>query len=435
MTATHARYRVVALMTGLGMITYLDRACIATLAPGISRDLALSTVQMGYVFTSFQLAYALFEIPTAWWADRQGTRSVLARIVIWWSCLTAATAAAFSYPVLVAIRFLFGMGEAGAWPCVARTFSRWIPISERGRVQGIFFAGAHLVGGLTPALVLWLLAYLSWHQIFVAFGAVGFVWVAVWHRWFRDDPTEHPAVNAAEREVILTDRPAEATHASGWAYWRHLLCQRNVVLLCLMYMPNCATFYFCITWLPTYLTQQHGFEKAALGFVASLPLFLSIATQFLGGYFSDCITARHGLRAGRRVPAAIGYSLAAVCITIAALSSEPKTAAVFIALAAATCMLTTAPAWGTCVDIGREHSAVVGAIMNTAGQIAAILSQPLIGYSVKWFENWNLPFFLLGGLFLMGALCWLFIDPHRPVFSTADPLDRGAPRQLFASGK
>ena len=139
------------------MITYLDRACIATLAPGIMRDLGLTTVQMGYVFTVFQLAYALFEIPTAWWADRKGTRSVLSRIVLWWSCLTAATGAAFSYPVLLAIRFLFGVGEAGAWPCVARTFSRWIPRRERGTVQGIFFAGAHLVGGLTPALVLWLL--------------------------------------------------------------------------------------------------------------------------------------------------------------------------------------------------------------------------------------------------------------------------------------
>ena len=135
------------------MITYLDRACIATLAPGIMRDLGLTTVQMGYVFTVFQLAYALFEIPTAWWADRKGTRSVLSRIVIWWSCLTAATGAAFNYPVLLAIRFLFGAGEAGAWPCVARTFSRWIPRSERGTVQGIFFAGAHLGGGLTVAMV------------------------------------------------------------------------------------------------------------------------------------------------------------------------------------------------------------------------------------------------------------------------------------------
>ena len=108
---------------------------------------------MGWVFTVFQLAYGLFEVPTGRWADRVGTRSVVARIVIWWSALTAATAAAFNYPVMLVVRFLFGAGEAGAWPCVARTFSRWIPQRERGRAQGIFFAGAHLVAGLTPALI------------------------------------------------------------------------------------------------------------------------------------------------------------------------------------------------------------------------------------------------------------------------------------------
>src|SRR4029453_4606828 len=159
--ATHTRYRVVALATGLATITHLDRACIATLAPGIIRDLGLTTVQMGYVFTVFQLAYAVFEIPTAWWADRRGTRAVLSRIVAWWSVFTAATGAAFSYSILLVVRFLFGVGEAGAWPCAARTFSRWIPGRERGTVQGIFFAGAHLVGGLPPAAVLGLRALMG----------------------------------------------------------------------------------------------------------------------------------------------------------------------------------------------------------------------------------------------------------------------------------
>src|SRR5690242_11011145 len=204
----------------MAMITHLDRACIATLAPSITRDLALTTVEMGYVFTVFQLAYAVFEIPTAWWADRRGTRSVLSRIVLWWSALTAATGVAFSYPVLLAVRFLFGAGEAGAWPCIARTFSRWIPARERGRVQGVFFAGAHLVGGLTPALVLWLMNFLSWRAIFVCFGGIGLVWVAVWRTWFRNDPSEHAAVSAEELQTIVAGRPADCAHETGAAYWR-----------------------------------------------------------------------------------------------------------------------------------------------------------------------------------------------------------------------
>ena len=184
-------------------------------------------------------------------------------------------------------------------------------------------------------------------------------------------------------------------------------------------MPNCATFYFCITWLPTYLKERHGFESVELGFVASLPLFLSTGTQFLGGWFSDRIARGHGLKAGRRVPGVVGYGLAGILIFAASMATQPMSAAVLIGLAAATCMLTTATSWSTCVDIGREHSATVSAAMNTSGQLAAIVLQPIVGYSVKWFGNWNVPFWLLGVLFFTGAVCWLFIDPHRPVFDAA----------------
>ncbi len=413
---THARYRVVALATGLGMITYLDRACIATLAPGIIRDLSLTTVQMGYVFTVFQLAYALFEIPTAWWADRRGTRSVLSRIVLWWSLLTAATGAAFSYPVLLIVRFLFGVGEAGAWPCVARTFSRWIPGRERGTVQGVFFAGAHMVGGLTPALVLWLLYSLTWRQIFVCFGAVGLLWVAVWHTWFRNDPAEHPGVNPAELRKIVAERPTDSAHSAGWAYWRTLLASRNMLALCVMYVPNCMIFYFCITWLPTYLRQRHGFDAASLGIFAGLPLIVSIPGDLLGGIVTDRLVSRYGLRIGRAGLGAVAYVIAGLALLGAAASSSPVPAATLIAVATGLTMFTLGAAWGTVIEVGRNHVGVVGATMNSMGNLAAMLNPLIVAYSVQWFGSWNLPLYLMGALFLVGALCWTVIDPARPVF-------------------
>src|SRR3982750_492035 len=115
----------------LAALTYLDRVCISTLAPNIMRDLRLTRMEMSYVFSAFTLAYALFEIPTAWWSDRIGSRRVLTRIVVWWSAFTMLTGAATSYAAMLAVRFLFGMGEAGAWPNAARVFSRWIPLRER----------------------------------------------------------------------------------------------------------------------------------------------------------------------------------------------------------------------------------------------------------------------------------------------------------------
>ncbi len=165
---TRVRRKVLAMTVALAAITYLDRVAIGVARPYIARDLDLTQTQMGYVFSAFYLSYALFEIPTGWWGDKVGTRRVLTRIVCWWSAFTVMTGFAFSYSSLLAIRFLFGAGEAGAWPNVARTFSRWFPRRDRGTVQGTFFMGAHLAGGLTPLLATALLAYMSWRMLFVA---------------------------------------------------------------------------------------------------------------------------------------------------------------------------------------------------------------------------------------------------------------------------
>jgi ACS family glucarate transporter-like MFS transporter len=426
MQPSRVRYRVLGLTVLLAMVTYLDRVCISKLAPEIRRDLGLDMVQMGWVFSSFALAYALFEIPTAWWADRAGTRTVLTRIVIWWSSFTIVTAAAFNYGSLLVIRFLFGAGEAGAWPCVARTFSRWIPRRERGTIQGIFFAGAHLAGGLTPLLVVALLPYLHWRTIFVSFGVLGFLWAAAWYAWFRDDPAQHPAVNAAELERIVAERPVDAGHASGWPYWRRLMRDRNVIALCIMYVPNSSMFYFCITWLPTYLKERHGFDAAALGFLSGLPLLLSVVSDLFGGVVTDKVAARFGLRTGRCVVGAVAYLVAGFALFVAAASPTPVVAALLISVATAASMFTLGAAWGTCIEVGRDHAGVVSAAMNTAGQIGSLLCPLVVAYSVKWFANWSVPLYLLGFLFLAGVVCWLIIDPRKPVFeSQADNSAKG----------
>src|SRR5688572_26905218 len=137
-STSRIRFRVVALGTTLAMVTYLDRVSMGTIAPIVTREWGLTPSETAWIFTAFGLGYAIFEIPTAWWAEKLGTKSVLTRIVFWWSAFTMATAAAFNLTTMVIIRFLFGAGEAGAWPMAARAFSSWIPRLERGTVQGIF---------------------------------------------------------------------------------------------------------------------------------------------------------------------------------------------------------------------------------------------------------------------------------------------------------
>ncbi len=415
---TRVRYRVVALAVVLAMVTYLDRACIATLKTEISDDLSLTNEQMSYVFSSFAIAYAAFEIPTAAWADRLGTRTVLVRIVGWWSSFTIATAAAFNYYALLVIRFLFGMGEAGAWPSAARTFSQWIPRRERGAVQGIFFAGAHLSGGLTPTLV-WLLTDRldwDWRTVFVFFGSLGFLWALAWHRWYRDDPAEHPEVNAAERELIAAGREKSAGHGGNWEFWRRVLAHRNVIALSLMYFPNSFVFYFCITWLPTYLQEKHGLSAASLGLFAGLPLILSVLADLFGGLTTDWAVMRFGLRLGRVGVGCLAYLAAGGTMLLATSVEDAQLAATLLAIATASSMFILGAAWGSCIDIAGNHAGVVSAVMNTSGQIGSILSPIVVLYLKNRYDDWNAPLYLIAGLFLCGAIAWCFVDPRKKVF-------------------
>jgi len=398
----------------LGAITYLDRVSISITRPYIARDLDLSAIQMGYVFSAFYVAYALFEIPTGWWGDRVGTRRVLTRIVCWWSAFTVLTGFAFNYSSLVAIRFLFGAGEAGAWPNVARTFARWFPRQERGTAQGVFFMGAHLSGGLTPMLVTALLVYLDWRALFVLFGSIGFVWAWAWYRWFRDSPAEHRDVGAAERELIESGRAADGGHALDATRWKQLLANRTVVCLCLMYFTQAFGGTFYVTWLPTYLASR-GLTGMTAGILAGLPLMLSAAADLLGGMATDRTARRCGLRLGRITIGGGALAAAGVFTIAGTFVASPVAAAVLIAFGGASSNFLLGAAWGTCLDIGGRRSGAVSAAMNTSGQVGAILSPILVAAVVRKFSNWSAPLYLAGALFLLGALCWVWVDPTRPV--------------------
>jgi ACS family glucarate transporter-like MFS transporter len=411
---THVRHKVLAMTVALGAITYLDRVTISVTSRAIARDLTLTPTQMGYVFSAFYLAYALFEIPSGAWGDRVGTRRVLTRIVCWWSAFTVLTGVAFNYSSLLVIRFLFGSGEAGAWPNAARTFSRWFPRQERGTAQGIFFMGAHLSGGLTPILVTTLLVYFNWRSLFALFGSLGFVWSVAWYRWFRDSPAEHPDVGAAERELIESGRAGDSGLAIDATQWKRLLWNRTVVCLCLMYFTQAFGGTFYVTWLPTYLASR-GLTGMTAGVLAGLPLMLSAAADLLGGVATDRAARRFGLRLGR-ITIGGGALAAAGAFTLAgALVESPVAGAVLIALGGASSNFLLGAAWGTCLDIGGRRSGAVSAAMNTSGQVGSILSPILVAEVVRRFSQWSAPLYLAGILFLLGALCWLWIDPTKRV--------------------
>jgi len=413
MTASKTRYKVLSYLVLLAGVTYLDRVCIATLAPYISRDLSLSPVQMSMVFSAFTIAYGIFEMPTGYWGDRIGTRRVLTRIVAWWSTFTIATAAAFNYFSLLVIRFLFGVGEAGAWPNAGKTISMWFPAQERGRAQGIFFAGAHLAGAATPLMIGAMLVHMHWRWVFVVFGAVGFFWALAWFLWFRDDPAEHPAVNAAERDHILLGRSVAKKGPFDLKQFLSMFRDPHLLLLCFMYMTQSYGFYFFITWCPTYLEQARGFSKLQLGLAAGLPLLLCAFADVLGGEACDAAVRRFGERWGRAIVGLVSMLGASAAMLAGTNAQNPTTAIWLLATAAGMGSFVLGAAWSAALQMGGHRAGLVGAVMNTAGQVGGASSPIILGYVLQTTGNWSIPLYATGILYTLGGLCWLVIDAKK----------------------
>ncbi len=405
------RSRVLAMTVALAFLTYMDRVCISVTAPAILRDLRLSNIQMGFVFSAFTAAYALFEIPTGLWADRIGSRRVLTRIVTWWSIFTGLTGVAWNFPSLLALRALFGAGEAGAWPTVARALSRWFPEQERGTAQGIFFMGAHLGGGLTPILVAAIAARIGWRGTFPLLSVFGFIWAASWFRWYRDEPRDHASITAEELDWIEGGR--RTTPETGREnIFRAALKTPGIWFLCLMYFTQTYGFNLYVTWMPTYLQHEKHLHGTVLAVLAGLPLLLSVPADLFGGILTDRLSQRFGLRLGRCL-VGFGSLAAAGLFLFAGALSQGAVSAVLIALAAASSNFLLGASWGTCADIAGNHAAAVSAAMNTSGQVGGVLSPIVFAFLTRTRASWAAPLFVTAALYLGGAVCWYFVHPER----------------------
>lgn len=408
---SRARFKVLWLIFSLAAITYLDRLCISAAAPAIVREFGFSPSQMGYIFSAFALAYALFEIPSGWWGDVVGTRKALARIVLCWSAFTCLTGAAAGFVSMLVVRLLFGAGEAGAFPNIARTVSRWFPISEQGRAMSASFFGLALGSAVTAPLVFYLLTLQGWRWTFVEFGLLGGVWCAVWYTWFRDRPEDHPEVNDAELAIIRsgqTDAPSHSHHVP----WARLLRSPNLAFICGMYFAYGYGLYFYLTWLPTYLLKGRGFSASYAGLFSALPWLLSAAAFLFGGWATDYLAHRSGnLKLARCGIGAAGYAASALMLVIVALTENRIVAAIMLALAACFQMMTASPAWSVCLDVGRKNAGVVTGFMNTSGNLGGAMAPLVVGYSLEWWGSWKIPFFITAAIFAFGVLMWWLVDP------------------------
>jgi sugar phosphate permease len=414
---SRVRHAVLWLTVAAYMITYMDRVVISTAAPSIQQEFGVSAITMGWIFSTFQITYAVFQIPGGWLGDRFGPRRALTWIVAWWSAFTALTALTWSAESMLVCRALFGAGEAGAFPIATRSLSRWMLPAERGFAQGITHAGARLGGAITPVFVVLLIVDFGWRAPFFVFAAVGLVWAACWFLFYRDLPSEHKSVNPAELALItgaLGSAPAPSRAVR--VPWRHLLGNSQIWTLSAMYFCYAYSIGIFLTWFPTYLKEAHAFNLTEMGLYASLPLMAGVAGDIAGGWISDRMAHRSGnLKTSRRFVAMAGFLLAAATIPMAVLSTDPMTSVAWFCLAVFGLELTVGVSWAVTLDIGGNYAGSVSAVMNSCGNIGGAIASFATGYIVTY-AGWNPAFFVLAILSLAAALLFLRIDASKPLY-------------------
>lgn len=412
--ATRARYWVIAFAISLAIIQYIDRVCISQAAPVMAKDLNLSPKQMGWVFAAFTLSYALFEIPCGYLGDKIGPRKVLLRIVLWWSFFTAATGWVRNWSSLVLTRFLFGAGEAGCFPNITKAFNRWLPAQERTRAQGILWMSARWGGAFTPLLVLLSLQHMHWRTSFMLFGLLGVVWAAIFYAWYRDDPRQHKSVNAAEAALL----PAASTDGSDHLHipWKKLASSRTVWCLCAQYFAASYSWYFFITWFPTYLLKARGLDMKQSALLAGTPLLLGGFGSLFAGWISPHLNRRFGsVRKTRCGLGAFAFVSAAALLVISTRLTNPYLAVVAIAMVSFCNDLMMPGAWTACMDVGGRCVGTLAGTMNMMGNLGGFVSPLVIGYIIHETNNWNLTFYVTAAVYIVGAVFWLFADPVTPL--------------------
>jgi sugar phosphate permease len=418
------RWYVLLLISVMYLITYLDRVNISTAAPEISKEFGFDKVTMGIIFSAFAWSYALFQVPGGWLSDRFGARRVLTGVVGFWSIMTAMTAAAFSATSFITIRFLFGVGEAGAFPGATRAMQLWYPQRERGLVQGVTHSASRLGAAIAPPIVVLIMSEFGWRPVFYICGAVGFLWALWWALTYRNLPEDHPFVNKTELQDI------RGVDTDGVIKPPPMDKQTNVPWMTLIRSPNmwaimCAyfTYVYCLwiflSWLPSYLIEARHFTLIKVGIYASLPLFAGVVGDTVGGVATDWLLKKTGsAKIGRRTVAIVGLLGCAICIVPAALTDNPLVAVYGLTAAMFFLEFTIGPSWAVPMDTGGKYSGTVSGMMNMAGNFGAAIS-PIVFGVLAQVGNWEAPFIVAAGLLVVGAGVWAFwLDPDKHILPT-----------------
>lgn len=416
------RWRILAVLTGLSVTSYLLRTNISVASKFMMPELELNQIQMGQIFGSFMLGYALFQIPSGVLGDRLGPRKVLTVAASLWGIVTVLTglvpggfveSTLGTFLSLLFLRFLLGIGEAATYPVAARAIANWFPTAQLSLANGIVLTGVPLGSALAPPLVSWLMVTLGWRQSFLVTAILAFVVACLWWWYGRDQPNDHPGISEQEARLIAAKRGAAN---SSWTStsWFSLLRNRSIVLLSVSYVAEGYVLFMFVFWFYLYLVEVRGFSVLGGGMFASLPWVVSLFLTPAGGAMADYFARRIGQLRGCRIVVMGGWIACGIFIVLGATAANPYLAVAGLSLSVGFILFTEAAFWSSAIHVSGPHAGAACGIMNMAGLFGGVISTPLVPVLVQHF-GWSFALSAAAAVAVAGALIWLLVSDDAPL--------------------
>jgi len=406
----------------LSAISFLDRTNISIAGLQISSEYGLGNQRLGWIFSAFLIGYAGFQVPAGWLASRFGPRLVITLGVVWWGVATALTTLippgiSQAVVLLIGIRFLLGAGEAVIYPAANQFVARWVPVQERGFINGLIFAGVGAGSGLTPPLLAWFILHHGWRSAFWFSAVIGVIAGGVWWWFARDTPEEDPKVSASELHLIregIAESAAPAGSAHTAISWGAILRRRDLPALIICYFGFGYTAWIFFSWFFLYMAQVRGFNLKASALFSMLP-FLSMTIGCLaGGALSDRLTRAYGLRTGRCGLASVAFFFTAVFLVLGSRVQSPQLAGVILAGGAGALYVSQSSFWSVSADIAGRSSGVFSSMVNMGAQVGGAVTASLTPWVAQRF-GWTTSFAIAAALAALGGVLWMTVHPERPL--------------------
>ena len=413
---TRIRYRALAWLTLAAALSYLCRNAVGVAESTIREDLGLTLEQSGWFMGAFFWTYALFQVPSGWFAERWGTRIALSSFALGWSIAAFGIGIAPGFWLLIVAQLIMGIAQAGIFPASCNSVGHWMPLARRSLACGILAAGMQVGAIMASGLTGLLLMAIDWRLVFVLFAVPGILWAVSFFYRFRDNPAATETVNASELAWIRADRDGNAPVQPGTAIpqeslWK--IAKRPAMwFLCGQQVCRAAGYMFFASWFPTFLQQTRGVSIADSGYQQGLVLAGTLGGSILGGMLVDRIWRQtKSLRLSRSGVGAAALGICGLLILAAWFVQSVALAVTLLAVGAMFAALAGPCAFAATIDIGGVRVPQVFGLMNMCGNLAAAACPVLVGILFQWTANWNLVLLLFAGVYLTGAVCWVFVNP------------------------